>query len=62
MKGVLICGGKGERLFKSQNILINIFCQFITSQCFSIHYPFLYSGCKEIFIVGNKEDFTLKNL
>ena len=58
MKGVLICGGKGERLFPITKYINKHLLPIYNKPMF--FYPLsilLYSGCKEIFIVGNKEDF-----
>ena len=58
MKGVLICGGKGERLMPVSSYINKHLLQVYNKPMF--FYPLsllLLCGCKEIFIIGNKKDF-----
>lgn len=58
MKGILICGGKGERLFPVTKYINKHLLLIYNKPMF--FYPLsvlLLSGCDDILIVGNKKDF-----
>jgi glucose-1-phosphate thymidylyltransferase len=58
MKGVIICGGKGERLSPITNYINKHLLLVYNKPMFFYPLSILsFVGCREIFIVGNKKDF-----
>lgn len=58
MKGVLVCGGKGERLFPLTYSLNKHLLPVYNKPMFYYSLSvLLLAGCRTIFIVGNKKDF-----
>ena len=59
MKGVILCGGKGERLSPITNYINKHLLLVYNKPMFFYPLSILHLlDCKEIFIIGNKKDFA----